>query len=280
MCEAAFSPSTRQRQRGNIETCLVLNKMGWRQCPEIVEQNIETSTAPWSAAKLWEWWRLRHPGSEPLRDCRDRVSQTRPSHPLNTPAPLPTRTTMTWTSQRSQKSHLSGPQLQAQLSRLTDLSRLRRLKDTLLSKGAWQQVIRIEDLCHAQVCHKWPYQLDACAGSVFTPHDYITNVQKRLGNRVLVGGGQCRCCGFFLDPQLEHAETSSNAEAMWEHYACVHAVVCGMKTGRPWHYHAIQAGRHFHYRCCPRTQRGPGRVRGFFHCSGSPRRCCTGGIQS
>ena len=48
-----------------------------------------------------------------------------------------------------------APQLQAQLSRLTDRSRLRRLKQTLLSKGAWQQVIRIEDLCHAQVSHKW-----------------------------------------------------------------------------------------------------------------------------
>ena len=60
------------------------------------------------------------------------------------------------------KSRLSGPQLQAQLSRLTDRSRLRRLKDTLLSKGAWQQVTRIEDLCHAQVSHKWLYHLDAC----------------------------------------------------------------------------------------------------------------------
>ena len=34
-------------------------------------------------------------------------------------------------------------------------TRLRLLKDTLLSKGAWQQVTRIEDLCHAQVSHKW-----------------------------------------------------------------------------------------------------------------------------
>ena len=53
------------------------------------------------------------------------------------------------------KSRLSAPQLQAQLSRLTDRSRLRRLGDTLLSKGAWQQVTRIEDLCHTQVFHKW-----------------------------------------------------------------------------------------------------------------------------
>ena len=50
-----------------------------------------------------------------------------------------------------------------------------------------------------------------CAGSVLTPHDYITNVQKRLGNRLWEGDGQCRCCGYFLDPQLEHAETCSTS---------------------------------------------------------------------
>ena len=32
----------------------------------------------------------------------------------------------------------------------------------------------------------------------------------------------------LLDPQLEHAETCSTAEATRGHYACVHAVVCGM----------------------------------------------------
>ena len=127
------------------------------------------------------------------------------------------------------KSRPSAPQLQAQLSRLTDRIRLGRLKDTLFSKGAWQQVTRIEDLCHAQVSHKWLYHLDACAGSVLTLHNCIANVQKRLGNRAWVGGGQCRCCGSFLDPQLEHAETCSNAEATRGHNACVHAVVCGLK---------------------------------------------------
>ena len=45
--------------------------------------------------------------------------------------------------------------------------------------------------CHAQVSHKWLYHLDACAGSVLTPYDRITHVQKRLGNRIWVGGGQC-----------------------------------------------------------------------------------------
>ena len=70
------------------------------------------------------------------------------------------------------------------------------------------------------VSHKWLYHLEACAGSVLTPHDYITNVQKRLGNRACTGFGECRRCGSFLDPQLEHGRG---------HYACVHAVVCGLK---------------------------------------------------
>ena len=48
-----------------------------------------------------------------------------------------------------------------------------------------------------------------------------------------MGGGQCRCCGSFLDLQLEHAETCSTTEATRRHYACVHAVVCGMKIADP-----------------------------------------------
>ena len=101
-----------------------------------------------------------------------------------------------------------------QLSRLSDRTRLRRLKNTL-----------IEDLCHTHVSNNWLY-LDACAGSVLTPHDYITNVQKRLGNRAWTGFGQCRLCGSFLDPQLEHGETCSTAEATRGHHACVRTLSC------------------------------------------------------
>ena len=117
-------------------------------------------------------------------------------------------------------------------------------KNTLLSKGAWQQVTRIEDLCLTHVSHKWLHHLDACAPSVLTPHDDITKVRKRLGNRLWVGGGQCRCCGSFLDPQLEHAETCSTAEATRGHYACVH---CGLRheTCRPGHYYGTQRAHRF-----------------------------------
>ena len=83
---------------------------------------------------------------------------------LDIPAPpLRVTTVMTWTSQ-PHKSRLSGPQLHVQPSRLTDRTRLRRLKETLLSKGAWQQVTRIEDLCHAQVSHRLLFHLDAQCG--------------------------------------------------------------------------------------------------------------------
>ena len=40
-----FFPSTRQQQRGNIETCLMLNEKGSRERPKIVEP-----MDPWSAA--------------------------------------------------------------------------------------------------------------------------------------------------------------------------------------------------------------------------------------
>ena len=59
-----------------------------------------------------------------------------------------------------------------------------------------------------------------------TPHDYITNLQKRLGNRVWVGGGECRLCGSFLDPHSwnmaeslqhhrSHAGNTVHAFTMW-----------------------------------------------------------------
>ena len=50
------------------------------------------------------------------------------------------------------------------------------------------------------------------------------------------------------------------------------------ETGRPWHYHGTQGAHCFAIHCCPGTQGGPGRVRGLLHCSGSPERCCAGGI--
>ena len=60
---------------------------------------------------------------------------------------------------------LSALQLQAQLSRLTDRTRLRRLKGTLQAQGAWQQQL--------PGFHKWLFLLDMCARSVLAPRDFM-----------------------------------------------------------------------------------------------------------
>ena len=41
------------------------------------------------------------------------------------------------------------------------------------------------------------------------------------------------------------------------------------------HRNTVQVGCSFHYRCCPETQHGSGRVCGIFQCSGYPRWCST-----
>ena len=48
---------------------------------------------------------------------------------------------------------------------------------------------------------------------------HYQRAQKMRQQRVRVGGGQCRYCGSFLDPQLVHAETCSTAEATRGHFA-------------------------------------------------------------
>ena len=51
--------------------------------------------------------------------------------------------------------------------------------------------------------------------------------------RTYMGFDQCRLCGSFLDSQLEHGETCSTAEATRGHYACVHAVLGGLRLADP-----------------------------------------------
>ena len=67
----------------------------------------------------------------------------------------PPSTMTTPNQQLPRKSRLSAPEFQRQLSFLSDRTRLRRKKHTLHTNGAWQQVTRIEDLCHTRVSHKW-----------------------------------------------------------------------------------------------------------------------------
>ena len=77
-------------------------------------------------------------------------------------------------------------------------------------------------------------------------------------------------CGSFLDPQLEHRETCSTTEATRGITRVFMPLVCGMKlvdpgiTTEPRGAQLRNPGRlrYSHHRCCPQTQRGPGRVRG------------------
>ena len=62
-------------------------------------------------------------GSKQLEDCKDQALQPRPSHPSNTPSQDEDSGHMDFSAPR--KSRLSAPQFQAQLSRLTDRTRLR-----------------------------------------------------------------------------------------------------------------------------------------------------------
>ena len=142
--------------------------------------------------------------NRPYKDTTARPSRTQQCQRLSKAASQDDDDDYDLTFAPPRKSRLSAPLLQAQLSLVSDRTLLRRLKHTYHTQGAWQQVSRIEDLCHTHVSHKWLYHLDACAGSVLTSHDCITNVQRRLGNRDCTGFGQCRLCGSFLDAQLEH----------------------------------------------------------------------------
>ena len=105
---------------------------------------------------------------------------------------------------------------------------LRRLKSTLLSKGAWQQLTRIEDLCHTCLLQVALPRRRMC-GEVSSRRTTTSPTSKNgLATRCGQALVKCRICGSFLDPQLEHEETCSTAEATRGHHACVHAVVVGM----------------------------------------------------
>jgi hypothetical protein len=128
---------------------------------------------------------------------------------------------------------ISGPQLQRELSVLVDATRARRLTAALESQGAWTQLTRISELRHKDVSRKWLHHLDTKSGSVLASVDFVVNVQKRLGCRSYTGAAMCRICGSQLDTHLEHSETCSTAEATRGHYACVRAVVDGVRLADP-----------------------------------------------
>ena len=123
----------------------------------------------------------------------------------------------------------SAPRLQKDLAALQDLSRLRHLEEALRRQCNWEQVQRLQELRHPEVSHQWLWHLDSRSGSVLSDADYVACVLKRLGARALEGEKLCRVCGSQLDPVLEHSETCALGEATRGHYACVRAVVDGLR---------------------------------------------------
>ena len=91
----------------------------------------------------------------------------------------------------------------------------------------------MKDLRHPEMSHSWLWHLDATKGSVLAEADYIIGVQKRLGARVYEEAAECRLCGVPLDPKLRHSELCSTAEATRGHYACVRALVSGLRLADP-----------------------------------------------
>ena len=79
-------------------------------------------------------------------------------------------------------------------------------------------------MCDPLVSHIYLFHLDACAGIALAPHDFVADVQKRLGKRSYAAGGGRRMCGTFLASKLEHGEICSTAEAKRGHCAlCLHS---------------------------------------------------------
>ena len=123
--------------------------------------------------------------------------------------------------------------LQKELTALRDRTKLRELEASLENQGNKPQLDRVRELRHAEVSHKWLGHLDTRNGSVLAPADFVVNVQKRLGAISHATAQACRLCGQQLDPQVEHSETCSVAEATKGHYACVRAVVNGLRLADP-----------------------------------------------
>ena len=128
---------------------------------------------------------------------------------------------------------LTAPHLQKELTRLADCTRLRALESRLRAQANWGQLERLRDLRHPEVSHEWLWHLNARSGTVMAQADYIIGVQKRLGARIYEGAARCRLCGAYLDPELQHSETCSTAEATRGHYACVRVLVEGFRLADP-----------------------------------------------
>ena len=119
---------------------------------------------------------------------------------------------------------LASPHVQKELMRLQDCTRLRALESRLRMQCNWGQLERLKDLRHPEMSHRWLWHLDSTAGSVMNQADYVLDVQKHLGCRILECEAHCHPCGVPLDSRLE---------ATRGHYACVRALVEGFRLADP-----------------------------------------------
>ena len=92
---------------------------------------------------------------------------------------------------------------------------------------------RLKELRHKDTCHTWLFHLNPLRGSVMTEGDYVINVQKRLGAKILSDECWCNICGKHIDPCLNHSEVCAIGEATRGHYAVVRTMVDGLKIADP-----------------------------------------------
>ena len=123
--------------------------------------------------------------------------------------------------------------VQGQLARLLDCTRTRKLEEVLAAKCMWSQLRRLKELRHKETCHSWLWHINPVCGSVMAETDYVLNVQKRLGAKVLHTECFCRVCGKLLDPCLNHSEVCAIGEATRGHYAVVRSLVDGIRIADP-----------------------------------------------
>ena len=99
------------------------------------------------------------------------------------------------TNASARRRRLNALQLKTQVSRLSDRTKLRRLKHSLQAKRKWQQVVWIEDLCNTHVSHKW---LWTHVREVSWRRTTLWSMFKtRQGNRSSTGESGSRLCGTF-----------------------------------------------------------------------------------
>ena len=145
-----------------------------------------------------------------------------------------------------QKTRLGAPQLQAQLSRLTDRTRLRRLKNTLLSQGAWQQVTESKT-CATRRSPTWLYTLGRVRGKCLDAARLHYPYAKKTRQLSLGGRRTVPMLRFLPGPTDGTLRNLQQRRSHAEHYACFRAVVSDMTladpgiTTEPWELTASQS---------------------------------------